>query len=237
MNPYRKPAKPAIRIRKVKLPRRPPCGPSEKTIARIRERARSLGLEMPLPIRQEKEKKMPKYAKIGVVSAVFLLAIIGGFLFFKTKPITLEVTGFSWERIIEIEEYTTVRERGTSIPIGGRKITEDEDCDFEYNYNTGTTEYKCETVYLYEIERWIYKRSVAATNTNRNPYWPNPELNSSERISNSQEKYFVNLKDQTGMAYKYSCKEKEWGSYEKSEPVIGKISIFGVRKLLKLERE
>lgn len=176
---------------------------------------------------------MPKYATLGIALAVAALATFGGYLLFKTEPKSLTIIGFSWERKIDIEELRTVVEEGSYVPSGGREISRHRHCEED---DDGDED--CTTIYTYEIERWFYNYSIKTSKPGKKPYWPTVgRLSSIERIGGHHELYMVYLKDGMGKDYYYSCRMNEWFSFGHKEIVIARISRFGIRKLIKLEKE
>ena len=68
------------------------------------------------------KSRFKKYLKIGaIVLGVILLIWFIYAQFFATEEVTVEVTAFSWERSVTLEEERTVREEGWNIPSGGRQ--------------------------------------------------------------------------------------------------------------------
>lgn len=184
------------------------------------------------------EDKMPKYAKIGITLAVAALAAFGGYMLFKTEPLPLAIAGFSWERKIDIEKLKTFVEEGSYVPSGGRELSQREDCGMEYDFSEGEFKYRCETIYTYEIDRWVYAYSVKTDNKNQSPYWPRiNNLSELQRTGEKTQKYTVHLKNKAGVYYEYFCKEKEWMTYQTNETVLARLGRFGIRKLVKLEKE
>lgn len=180
---------------------------------------------------------MPKYAKLGIALAVVALATFGGYLLFKTEPISLTVVGFSWERRIDIEWFKTFVEEGSYVPPGGRKISQRTSCTPTIDFD-GDVGIECETFYTYEIDRWVYAFSRKSSDRNKLPRWPQTgDLNEWERIGDKTQKYTVHLKNQNGIYYEYFCKEREWQTYNKDELVLARLDRFGIRKLVKLEKE
>jgi hypothetical protein len=74
------------------------------------------------------KKKGPSPLLIGGIVAVFaLLCIIAAFLIFGGKNADANVSGFQWDRAVEIEELQTVNEEDWSLPSGGRLISQREE--------------------------------------------------------------------------------------------------------------
>jgi hypothetical protein len=70
------------------------------------------------------KKNWKRYLKIaGIAVGAFLFLWLIYVQFFKTSSLEVEVSGFSWEREIVIEESRTVSEEGWDIPPGGRQTS------------------------------------------------------------------------------------------------------------------
>ncbi len=129
---------------------------------------------------------------IGAVAAILALTV--------KRETTVVVTGHSWERVINIEEYSAVRDGSwqESVPIGAynrtcyekqrstRRIPDGETCQTRrVDQGDGTfreervcrPKYREEPVYDtwcdYTINRWVYDHSeTASDDTLSEPYWP-----------------------------------------------------------------
>lgn len=156
---------------------------------------------------------------------------------FTPKQKNFTLTGFQWERSINIESYETVNESDWYVPTGGRvQYTREEVRDhdtvldhyetvtktrrvvvgyhYEYKDNGdgtfdevkvddyGNEEYTeqepvykevpiYDTKYYYEIERWIYKRSVNTSGIDHNPVWGEVQLSDNEREGSKNTVYKV----------------------------------------------
>ncbi len=74
-----------------------------------------------------------------------------------------------------------------------------------------------DTKYYYDIERWVYERTVRSSG-DVNPYWPKENLKSNERSSTKHENYTVtgyNIKDKNQTTNSYSLSFEYW---EKIKP-------------------
>ncbi len=74
----------------------------------------------PITLNNSKKSKLKLGAKIGLAVVALLVLFPLSTLF--TKEIEVEVTGFEWERVIELEEYKEVLEEDWKIPNGGRQV-------------------------------------------------------------------------------------------------------------------
>lgn len=174
---------------------------------------------------------------ILICIAILLTSVIFGYLL---SPVTDNITidSFSWERSIEIEEYTTCHENGWFLPSQARltkTATEIKEYEqvfdhyetktrqiakqritgyesevvgyqdlgngqfdeiianvpiYETYYETETYEdpvYRqepvYETKYYYDIERWLYLKTIKTTGNNDEPYWGEYILTDKQRES------------------------------------------------------
>lgn len=134
------------------------------------------------------------------------------------------------ERISGYEEYVSdYRDLGNGY---FEEITSSRPI-YETYYETETYEepvYRDEAVYLlkyyYEIDKWIYDRSITTRGYDKNPYWGEATLASDERISNKTEFYSI-----TGINQKEEEEEsiylsyEDWNSLEVGQTVILKVSL------------
>lgn len=190
---------------------------------------------------------------IAIIAGVLLVIVVGGYFLFRTKDVAASVTGISWERSIEIERLTTVVEEGSSVPPGGRLISQSQ-VEVSETVQTGTetyvcgqedlgngmfkdkectrpvygTRYRTETVYTYEIDRWITSRTERASGSDRKPYWPRSNLSSDEREGSRNETYIVMTQDaETGKTYDVKISQEKWQRYEIGQKVNLKVNALG----------
>ena len=105
---------------------------------------------------------------------------------------------------------------------------------YETYYETETYEepvYRSEpiyrTKYYYEIDKWLYERSVTTSGTDKSPYWGETNLSSDERTSSQSEKYMVKGIDlKTDESISFSLSFEEWSSLDIGQNLHIKIS-FG----------
>lgn len=86
---------------------------------------------IPLPPAQEQteEKASPTTSRMGwllPLMLVFLCLCGTWFLFFRSTSTSTTVTGFEWERTIQVEELETLIEEDWQIPTDGRYVSEEE---------------------------------------------------------------------------------------------------------------
>jgi|GEM_PF-317836 len=143
----------------------------------------------------------------GSILTTVLMTCIGIIAaFFWTETSTVMVTGHSWEREIQIEEYQSVSEGNwcDSMPSGAysvsrserqrgsRQVADGETCSnrrVDNGDGTFRTERVCQTRYRsepvydqycnYTIDKWDYERSefTRGNNLSDNPAWPSVSLN------------------------------------------------------------
>lgn len=83
------------------------------------------------------------------------------------------------------------------------------------------------TKYYYEIDKWLYERSVRTFGNNQSPYWGETNLKSDERESSKNETYsFIGI-DENGKQQKVTLSYDEWITLKKGETLTFKISKFG----------
>lgn len=225
--------------------------------------------EISVPISEEDiEKNTPKNSKnkfmnfvssssfkFIIIGLVLVLFTIGLIALVSPKKVTMNVSGVSWSRTIDIEKYQTVNESDWSLPQNARLLYSNEEIhhydtvldhyetksrevakeritgyNTYYTYNDlgngyfeeeehsepiyetyYETEYYDEPVYkevavyqtkyYYEIDKWLYERSVETSGNDKNPYWGDLNLKSNEREGYKSQKYqitgMVNKKEKT----------------------------------------
>lgn len=72
----------------------------------------------------------PNVRRVALIGggAIGVLALLFAFWYFvlDTTQVEVSVTGFAWERVIEIEKEQTVRREGWDLPVGARLISQEE---------------------------------------------------------------------------------------------------------------
>lgn len=213
----------------------------------------------PPPPQQQTSPKWKSPIFIGIAAVVLLLFCVGGFLLFRTTETTATITGFSWERSIAIEKFKTFTEEGPSVPADGRRIGQKE-VQVEEQVQTGTESYVCgkedlgngmfrdkmcdrpvyetryrtETVYIYEIDRWVTDRTERASGKDRKPYWPRANLSSDEREGSKDEEYVLHVRDnqKANKEYKISLNEHEWNGYQEGQQLTIAVNALGHAKIV-----
>jgi len=104
---------------------------------------------------------------------------------------------------------------------------------YETYYETETYQepiYRSEPVYLtkyyYEIDKWLFERSVETSSTDKSPFWGEPNLNSDERISTKSETYIVKgINQENGETISFFLSFDDWSALEVGQHVTVKISL------------
>lgn len=108
------------------------------------------------------------------------------------ETVTVEVP---YERIVGTEEYVVGYE-----DLGNGYFEEITDIRYIYEtyYVTETYEEPIyydqpvyQTKYYYEIDKWLYERSVTTSGNDKSPYWGDYTLASDERVYSKSEHYFI----------------------------------------------
>lgn len=113
----------------------------------------------PAPQNEKREYKensnVSGLIKTAVASGILFLVFLSGFLIWPQR-VDVEVTGFSWERIIDVMTYRTVIEEDWGVPANGHELSHQREIR-SYNHvidhyetrtrtvQTGTEEYNCGT--------------------------------------------------------------------------------------------
>lgn len=104
---------------------------------------------------------------------------------------------------------------------------------YETYYETETYEepvYRDEpiyqTKYYYEIDKWIYERSVETNGNNTTPYWGETNLESDERISSKSEHYSVKgTESKKRKEISFSLSFEEWSKLKPGQTIKVKITL------------
>ncbi len=134
---------------------------------------------------------------------ISLIAVLVFSLFFWTKEVAVEATGFSWQRLIYIDNYAP-RSEGTwcnGLPRDAyqvkrerkirdyKQIPDGQSCQTKrIDQGDGTyreqqvckTKYRKEPIYdqycRYKVDKWASHRSAIAKGKDKRPYWPKANL-------------------------------------------------------------
>lgn len=104
---------------------------------------------------------------------------------------------------------------------------------YETYYETETYQdpvYRSEPVYrtryYYEIDKWLYERSIKTCGADKSPYWGDPNLASDERTSAQSEKYMVKGIDiKTEETISFSLSLEDWSSLNVDQNLKVKITL------------
>lgn len=80
--------------------------------------------------------------------------------------------------------------------------------------------------YYYEIDRWVYSRSVN-TNGVDNPYWGEYTLGKKERVGRKYEDYTIYVINEESEVHSCNVSYSLWNSLNIGDKVIGKVNVFG----------
>lgn len=214
-----------------------------------------------------KFKNFVKKHYIKFIAIFLTLGVIFGItalLLPRNENVT--VTGFSWERSIDVEKFQTIQESGWNLPSGARlKYEKNEIYDYEKvvdhyetktkqvektrvsgyeTYVTGykdlgngyfeeitderpvyetyyeTEEYKepiyrqepiYKTKYYYEIDKWLYERTIKTSGNDKDVYWGKTDsLEDDERTATKHEKYYVKGNNRDGKSLEFLLSYEDW---------------------------
>lgn len=226
--------------------------------------------------------KFISHYKPILLSSLLIILLIAGLIFaFTPRYYDVVVTGFSWERSIEIEKWQTVNESDWTLPTTARlQYSRQEFSHYQQvldHYETQTrqvarqrvshyeeyvsgyrdlgngyfeevtssrpvyeTYYETETYqepvyrdepvyrtkYYYEIDKWLYERSVSTKNNDKSPYWGNTNLSSVERISSKSERYYITVLNVENEEIKtYTISYDDWITLKLDETTTLKVTL------------
>jgi ribosomal protein L37E len=137
------------------------------------------------------------------------------------------------------EKQVTVHHSQTCYRDLGNGSEESYDCSYDTNeterVQTGENPVY-ETWYEYNIDKWVYARTVHASGNDRNPYWPEYTLNfdgqtiiNTERVGGTSETYMVYFevieKDKL-KTFSYQTSESEWQQYALGKTYLLRVNHF-----------
>lgn len=192
-------------------------GKEVRTISESRETPPS----QPASIPAQKPRKKPNRLVIIFAAIVGLGLIAGCLILLmmllKTDTIEATVTSGEWERSVAIEAFTTVTGSGwwDEIPASA----ETQSCSQRYRYTsdtfepnatevcsepvvedtgTGVGEVVQECVYEvyddyceYTTMDWVLLTTVVESGSSWDPYWPEPDITSDQRLGTTSEEYKI----------------------------------------------
>ena len=96
--------------------------------------------------------------------------------------------------------------------------------------------YRDEPVYLmkyyYEIDKWLYERSVKTDGKDKNAYWGETNLNNDERVSSQNETYYIIGTDKKDKIRELKIDYASWVKLETNQSVSVKVTVFGTCELI-----
>lgn len=84
-----------------------------------------------------------------------------------------------------------------------------------------------QTKYYYYIDRWVYKRSIDTSGTDKNPYFGEITLGYNERKNGTTTSYSIDVINSNGEAKTYSISEENWRKIDKGDTLDVEISKLG----------
>lgn len=88
------------------------------------------------------------------------------------------------------------------------------------------------TKYYYEIDKWMYERSIITKGNDKTPYWGEVVLKEKERQGKHLEKYLIEGKDSKGKSYSISLSYEQWQKVNVNDSVKVKIYVTGEGKII-----
>jgi hypothetical protein len=181
----------------------------------------------------------------GIAVAVLLLLSLGfcsvvSYLAFRKTEETVTVTGFEWERTIQVEAWRAVQQSAWEgeVPGGARVLSRSREVHHREREQTGTERvrvghrdkgngffedvyeerpvYRSKDVYAtrvrYEIDRWVVDRTARASAQGQALRWPDPGVRSGEREARRSETYAVLL--QGKKTYRKELPLAQWSAIQ-----------------------
>ena len=84
-----------------------------------------------------------------------------------------------------------------------------------------------QTLYVYDIDKWIVVRTDEASGRDHSPYWPRAELRSDEREGEKSEVYVVFFTDEEGETHRWETTLASWQAYEMGQEVVLSFDALG----------
>ena len=88
------------------------------------------------------------------------------------------------------------------------------------------------TKYYYEIDKWLYERSIDTNGLNQEPYWAETVLKENERISKKSQKYYITGINSKDEEQTISLDYDVWINLSVNQTIKVKVSIFGDAELI-----
>ncbi len=90
-----------------------------------------------------------------------------------------------------------------------------------------------QTKYYYEIDKWIYERTIESKGKDKEPYWAEEILFDDERISEKIENYYIVGINKKDKVKKIKLSYEDWTNLEIGQTVKLKVSLLGFGELVK----
>lgn len=88
------------------------------------------------------------------------------------------------------------------------------------------------TKYYYEIDKWVYGRSVKTSGLDKNPYWGDVVLDDKERRGGSTESYYIIATNSKGKSEKYYLSYSDWANINQGDTLNVIVYIFNRIKIV-----
>lgn len=173
-----------------------------------------------------------------IAALVFLIGcpIIG---YFHTHKVAGHVTRHRWERRIEVQQLRTFRENDWSVPAGGRQLRSYMAVRSYIYVKCGRSSVAVPvmgTKYEYDIDRWVYARTLKRGDDGLEPAWPATDGLSvgtavgCERTAAQYEDYWLVIDatedDGTQEHFEYSLDPQRWREHPDGEALILDVNHF-----------
>lgn len=188
-----------------------------------------------------------------LIGLVVLIPICLLLWLFLPRSCTVTIKALEWESEVRVEKYKQVLHSDWYLPSNAElRYTRWEiryynheldhyethiDVYYDSDGNRHESEHRepvykevpvYDTKYYYYIWEWVYERSSKASGKDSKPYYEEPVLESDERVSSRQVKYYVQvLKEDKKNIERYSCKEEVWNELVTGTQVRIKLSPVG----------
>ena len=142
------------------------------------------------------------------------------------------IKGYKDETTYSDNGNGTFTEHTESVPVYGTEYTKEKRSVPVYR-----DEPVYRTKYYYEIDKWLYERSVITSENDKTPYWGEVSLGSDERISNRITKYFadcINKKEETKT---FSFSYDDWQVLEIGTVYKLRTNLFGSAEIVFDDKE
>jgi hypothetical protein len=159
-----------------------------------------------------------RQGRAGLIAAVALLLVavggVAGYLRLQKGREAVTITGFEWERSVEVQDHRTVREEAWEgeVPAGARIIARRRQVHHTDRQQAGPGKVKERPVYrqriAYDLEQWSVARTLKASGKGKSPRWPDIRLNLGEREGKRSESYVVVLQGRG--VYRMEVPRERW---------------------------